>query len=158
MSDYFIKKLIDNNVIKEVQKMLSEGKTYAQIKEKTGVSDGTIARIKQGKVTPNRKKSVDIDIMYTKSDIDKFLKHIEILKSKIDKLEYENNNYKKLFAEFKKYGLDEKYIEIKKSEKQLEKQRSKFNDDEFKFNDDEFKENKLTFKENKSDFQGMNIF
>lgn len=51
---YYYQKIISDETILEVQKLISKGKTYKEIKELTGVSDGTITRIKKGKITVGR--------------------------------------------------------------------------------------------------------
>ena len=45
---------IPNSVIAQVENMARKGCTYKQIREATRVSDGTIAKVKQGKITSNR--------------------------------------------------------------------------------------------------------
>lgn len=51
---YYYQRIIPNEVIHEIEKLILEGKTYREIKEIHKVSDGTITRIKQGKIKSNR--------------------------------------------------------------------------------------------------------
>ena len=129
-NQYFIKKMIDNRTILEIQKMLYEGKTYSQIKEVTGVSDGTIARVKSGKLQPNRELSNEP--LYTQKDIENLNYELELTRKKVvelnslnNDLEKENKKLKefalkaqKILKEYEKYGFVEKYRELKKQEKQ----------------------------------------
>lgn len=141
-NQYFIKKMIDNRTILEIQKMLYEGKTYSQIKEITGVSDGTIARVKSGKLQPNRELSNEP--LYTQKDIENLNYQLELTRKKVvelntlnhklkegmEKAKLLNEEYKKcksLLSEFKKYGFFEKYQDIKKQEKARESQCSEGN-------------------------------
>ena len=135
-NQYFIKKMIDNRTILEIQKMLYEGKTYSQIKEVTGVSDGTIARVKSGKLQPNR-KLID-EPLYTQKDIENLNYELELTRKKVVELnslnynlENENKELKefalkanKILEDYKKYGLVEKYRELKKQEEQHQRTES----------------------------------
>ncbi|MDV5113575.1 hypothetical protein [Clostridium perfringens] len=163
-NQYFIKKMIDNRTILEIQKMLHEGKTYAQIKEVTGVSDGTIARVKSGKIEPNR-KSID-EPLYTQKDIENLNYQLELTRKKVvelnalnyklkegmEKAKLLNEEYKKcklLLSEFKKYGFFEKYQDIKKQEKARESQCSEGNGsaiNKVNFEVNSFKSDKKTDK------------
>ncbi len=60
---YYYQKIISDETILEVQKLISKGKTYKEIKELTGVSDGTITRIKKGKITVGRNISNCTDLI-----------------------------------------------------------------------------------------------
>lgn len=60
---YYYQKIISDETILEVQKLISKGKTYKEIKELTGVSDGTITRIKKGKITIGRNISNCTDLV-----------------------------------------------------------------------------------------------
>lgn len=141
-NQYFIKKMINNRTILEIQKMLYEGKTYSQIKEVTGVSDGTIARVKSGKLQPNRELSNEP--LYTQKDIENLNYQLELTRKKVVELNSLNNDLEKenkqlkefnlkaqrLLNEYKKYGFVEKYRELKKQEEHhqmIESQCSKVN-------------------------------
>lgn len=141
-NQYFIKKMINNRTILEIQKMLYEGKTYSQIKEVTGVSDGTIARVKSGKLQPNRELSNEP--LYTQKDIENLNYQLELTRKKVVELNSLNNDLEKenkqlkefnlkaqrLLNEYKKYGFVEKYRELKKQEEHhqmIESQCSKGN-------------------------------
>lgn len=135
-NQYFIKKMIDNRTILEIQKMLYEGKTYSQIKEVTGVSDGTIARVKSGKLQPNRELSNEP--IYTQKDIENLNYKLELTRKKVvelnslnHELEKENKKLKefyfkaqKILKEYEKYGFVEKYRELKKQEEQHQRTES----------------------------------
>lgn len=60
---YYYQRIIPNEVIHEIEKLILEGKTYREIKEIHKVSDGTITRIKQGKVKSNREIEDRIDLV-----------------------------------------------------------------------------------------------
>ena len=86
--------ILTNEVLHEVKKLSDEGKTYKEIKEITKVSDGTITRIKNGTILPNRKvaeviEKVSMDL-YKKLE----LELIEVRKSKLEleKRMYNSNN------------------------------------------------------------------
>lgn len=135
-NQYFVKKMIDNRTILEIQKMLYECKTYSQIKEVTGVSDGTIARVKSGKLQPNRELSNEP--IYTQKDIENLNYQLELTRKKVVELnslnhdlEKENKKLKefalkaqKVLKEYEKYGFVEKYRELKKQEEQHQRTES----------------------------------
>ena len=135
-NQYFIKKMINNRTILEIQKMLYEGKTYSQIKEVTGVSDGTIARVKSGKLKPNRELSNEP--LYTQKDIENLNYELELTRKKVVELNALNNNLEKenkklkefalkaqkILKECEKYGFVEKYRELKKQEEQYQRTES----------------------------------
>lgn len=121
-NQYFIKKMIDNRTILEIQKMLYEGKTYSQIKEVTGVSDGTIARIKSGKIEANR-ESIKEPI-YTQKDIENLNYQLELTRKKVVELNSLNYKLEKENKNLKEYALKAKTIlrELKKQQQRTESQ------------------------------------
>lgn len=150
-NQYFIKKMVSNDTILSIQKMLNEGKTYEQIKEKTCVSIATISRVKNGKIKPNR-NSEKYEKSFSIKDIENLQNELDITRIKVvelcalnSKLKKENIELKKdnekllnitlkakrILEDYKKYGLVEKYRELKKQEegqyRETENQCSEFN-------------------------------
>ena len=60
---FYYQKIIPNEVINEIEKLIYEGKTYREIKEIHKVSDGTITRIKQGKIKSDREIKDNIELV-----------------------------------------------------------------------------------------------
>ena len=82
--------ILANEVLHEVKKLSDEGKTYKEIKEITKVSDGTITRIKNGTISPNRKVADVIE----KVSMDLYKKlELELIEVRKSKLELEKRMY-----------------------------------------------------------------
>ena len=104
-------KPISNNIIAKVEDMLRNKHTYKQIKEVTGISDGTIAKVKQGKITSDRKILNHIYVApeeYGKIKETLLNKQNEIIKlsKRIEELEIYKYKYLKLKENFKKNKID----------------------------------------------------
>lgn len=102
VNQFYYQKIISNEVITEIQKLLNDGNTYLQIKQKTGVSDGTIAKVKKGIIKPNRIIDNKVNLIDEQqyNEIRKTLKIKEDenikLKTQIKLLEYFKEEYFKL--------------------------------------------------------------
>lgn len=109
LNQFYYQKIISNEVIKEIQKLLNDGNTYLQIKQKTGVSDGTIAKIKKGIIKPNRIINNKVNLIDEQQyeilfqQYNKIRKTLKIkedenirLKTQIELLEYFKKEYFKL--------------------------------------------------------------
>lgn len=68
--------LIPNDKIMEIKELLNGGFTFREIKNKTGISLGTISKVKNGLIEPNRKESIFNDEEFSKLKLDnEFLKN-----------------------------------------------------------------------------------
>lgn len=126
MEQYFYQKIIPNEVINEIEKMIYEGKTYEEIKKITGVSYATIGRVKTKKITsdrvincepPKEIKELQMQLLEVRKKMQDLVKENSNLKSEIDKL---NNKIKSL--EFENYRAYEEIEIIKDEKRSLEKE------------------------------------
>lgn len=111
---YFVKKMLNNSTIELVKDALDNGMKYRDIQELFGVSMGSISRIKNGKIKPNRPNNGE-DI-YTIEDIEKLRNELNLKDRKIKSLENQlklldwtrekyseyKNLYENLLIEFEK--------------------------------------------------------
>lgn len=129
---YFVKKMLNNSTIELVKNALDNGMKYRDIQELFGVSMGSISRIKNGKIKPNRPNNGE-DI-YTIEDIEKLRNELNSKENKINALnlkvkmarlayQSERNNcekYKNLYENL--------LIEFEKLQKALKGSQNDFND------------------------------
>lgn len=118
-------KPIPNNIIEEIERLISTGATYKEIKEKFKVSDGTIAKIKQGKITSARvltpvceNREEELSVLYnSKKDECKSLRkyifeqqdQITKLNNELRKTEKEKNFFEEEYYKYKKLYEDKEY-------------------------------------------------
>lgn len=116
---YYYQKIIPNEVIYGIEKLILEGKKYKEIKEVYKVSDGTITRIKQGKIKSDRviKNNIELVPIEKVSEIQRELQ--EARKSLLEARKINNNQkneINKLREENQKLKQDIKELEDYKNQ------------------------------------------
>lgn len=115
---YYYQKIIPSEVIADIEKLLSEGKKYREIKEIYKVSDGTISKIKHGKIKSNRAIENRTELIPTseflklKDQLDELRNEKVDIFNSIDLLEFNKSNFDK----FIKTKFGRKVFNLLKSE------------------------------------------
>ena len=96
---------ISNDIILKAEKLIKQGATYNQIKEICHISNGTIAKIKQGKITSDRvvKPIYSDKIEKLRNELNLKDREIKVLENQLKLLDWTKEKYTEYKNLYEKY-------------------------------------------------------